>query len=150
MIVNCTGSIRLKNLFLTVMWPKIFKIHWIRIRRHWDFLRSFIRKTLFKTLVLTRLNTCAHFWAFSATASTFWVTAVSLAMWCNAQILLDSPCFCFAKLKRFVRLIFFLLHFRYANVHGRCRSIHRKVLFYSNVSSHPKWVSLFRAQCGKA
>ncbi len=31
--------------------------------------------------------------AFSATVSTFWVTAVALATWCNAQILLDGPVF---------------------------------------------------------
>ncbi len=49
------------------------------------------------------LNTAV--WAFSATASTFWVTPVALAMWCNAQILSDVPCFRFAKLKRFIRLV---------------------------------------------
>ncbi len=35
-------------------------------------------------------------------------------------------------------------------VRGLCGSIHRKLLFYSSVSSRPKFVLLFRAQCGKA
>ncbi len=42
------------------------------------------------------------------------------------------------------------LHFRCANVRGLCGSIPRKLLFYSSASSRPKFVLLFRAQCGKA
>ncbi len=55
-------------------------------------------KVLYFGVFTLVLNTV--FWDFSATVSTFWVTAVALATWCNAQILLDSPCFRFAKLKR--------------------------------------------------
>ncbi len=68
------------------------------------------------------------FWAFSATVSTFWVTAVALAMWCNAQILLDA-CFHFAKQKIFVVLLkknTCIFHFRSMRKH------HRNLLFSSS------------------
>ncbi len=42
-------------------------------------------------------------------------------------------------------------HFQCANIRSLCGSIHRKhPLFYSSTSSCPKFVSLFRAQHGKA
>ncbi len=58
-------------------------------------------KDLYFCVFTLVLNT--DFWAFSATASSIWVTTVALATWCNAQILLDGLCFRFAKLKRFCR-----------------------------------------------
>ncbi len=73
--------------------------------------------------------------------------------------LLDGPCFCFAKLKRFVGLVeyFFLCIFgvrifvEFAVCEcSLCGSIHRDLLFYSSASSHPIFISLFSAQCGKA
>ncbi len=41
-------------------------------------------------------------------------------------------------------------HFWCAKVSGLCGSIDRNLLFYSSASSHPIFVSLFHAQCGKA
>ncbi len=69
-------------------------------------------------------------------ASTFWVTAVALATWCNAQILLDGLSFRFVKLKRLVGLVREKKHshFRCANVRGLCGSIHRNLLFYYSAS----------------
>ncbi len=38
---------------------------------------------------------------------------------------------------------FFFLHFRCANVHGLCGSIHWNLMFYSSASSHPIFVLFF-------
>ncbi len=77
-------------------------------------------------------------------------TLVLNTVFCNAQILLDGPCFHFAKLKRFVGLDEKKhSHFRCANVRGLCGSTHRKLLFYSSASSRPKFILLFCARCGK-
>ncbi len=104
-----------------------------------------MENVLYFGVFMLMLNTV--FWALSSTASTFWVTAVALVMWCNAQILLDGSCFRFAKLKRFVGL----------DGKKKCIFSARMFAVYVEASirsccfnpARPKFVSLFRAQCGR-
>ncbi len=86
------------------------------------------------------------FWVFTATASTFWVTAVALATWCNALILLDGPCFRFAKLNSFVGLVIKKnICFSVVRMFAVCGSIHSNLVLFQRVIS-----SDIYAQCGKA
>ncbi len=89
--------------------------------------------------------------SFSVTASTFWVTAVGLATWCNAKILLDACVFASRNWKDSSKLVQKKhSHFRCANVRGLCGSIDSYLLFYYSASLHPIFVSLFHTQSGKA
>ncbi len=81
-------EIKAWNISLCVMILNLYNI-WVSLSERSDKILTLIFYFFFFWCTCTSvftlmLNTVR---AFSATASSFWVTAVSLVMWCNAQIL---------------------------------------------------------------